>query len=189
MAVTKLNQIRRRYNEQRQRLKEQYKEDKGLKIARGFPPKGSKYEKELRRINRNEYQALYRYDKRNQKERLKNPTVVRVLAVDMPHHTVLDYGGKTSAKRAVRDAFHKARQNRKGKAARLVIDSRFDDSGQSIYTNQFQADLALKDLYIACNNYQDITNEYVFCTLTTAETNKEFFITVIAKRQDQIGLP
>lgn len=183
MAVTRLNQIKGRYNKQIDALKEQYKQENNLKIARGFPPKGSFFAKEVKRIKRNERKALYRYEKKKQAQRAKNPISVKVLTPKpQPYHVALDYGGKVSAKRTVRDAFSKAKQNTKGKAARLIIDNQFDGSGSSIYTDEVQALLALKDLYQRSVKYQEETNEYVFIYITSAETDKEFFINVVAKK-------
>jgi hypothetical protein len=56
MARTRLSEILRRYREQEEQAKQEYKQERGLKIARGFEETS-----DAKRIAKNRQNALYRY--------------------------------------------------------------------------------------------------------------------------------
>ena len=79
MAITKKNEIIARYNRQLEEAKREYRERKGLQIARGFSQS-----EEAKRIKKNRSNALYRY------------RISKLKAIDTPKEKLEKQGGKVS---------------------------------------------------------------------------------------------
>jgi hypothetical protein len=146
MARTKRQELERRYRDQLEAAKEDYKEEKGLKVARGFMDSP-----EAKRILRNRYQALYRYERRKaieEAQKLEKPKPgeagPKVIADNAVFHTVLGYNSDLS--RQVRNAFIE-KQILVGDNKKVKLATFLNGKNIGVYYDPHQADEALRHLY------------------------------------------
>lgn len=161
--MANLRDIKKRYKTQLDQAKENYKQEKGLKIARGFNSSPA-----AKKIARNERQAIYRRDRKIKLDRVKTVvtqpkikndnsrrkvkvqsfedgfTNTKVWEEGAPFYNVLSYGSKAD-NAAVH--FFKKGKGRMGKDFFAVIDKRDMGGDLRTYTSLAQYQIAIQELY------------------------------------------
>lgn len=147
MAITKLNKLRSKYNTQLKEAKNEFKQKRGLKIARGF-----KDSPEYKRITKNKKRALKRYD-------LKSPNKNKKLAQSydsgrfsditevvsaVSYHVALSYGSRLD--RAAMNAFKLAKLGDKETEV-LFIDNVGLGIGRVRASTEFQFSQIMQEAY------------------------------------------
>jgi hypothetical protein len=161
MAITRLNQIRQKWNQIEAEQKEAYKARKGLKIARGW-----KESPEFKDIEKRKKRAVYRYGYRKRQNYFKKKQGKKVVpktplknqviyANGDPHHLVLSYGSG-----AARDLIDDIGEQQKG--GRSIIVGGYVNGGLigTAATEQGVSRL-FKILYERANEMQTKTGESI----------------------------
>lgn len=146
MARTKKQELQARYNEQYEQAKEAYKQEKGLKIARGFDKTP-----QARRINRNKRRAIRRYED----QRIETVVEKKVFSVqpeDVTKFNIITdeefyfnvlYSAPEEGDSLIINMFELAKSG--GAPVRAIIQD--EDGTTHTYKSQYEFDKAVNQLY------------------------------------------